>query len=112
MEEIISDDLFRALPLLGGTVLHMAMIIVPLYCIIKRPTAPAYVMLVGILLELPSAIFSLWFNLWGIHANMPMDSISLYFGITGGFAVIGGFMFAFGFLFFLRDALKKRVFVS
>jgi hypothetical protein len=112
MEEFNLENLLHALPILAGVVMHMAMLIGPVYCIIRRPTAPAYVMLVGNLLGLPTAIFSLWFNLWGIHKNMPMDNISLYFGVTGFFAIIGGFMFAFGFLFFLRDALKRRVSMS
>jgi hypothetical protein len=109
MEETTSGDLLRVLPALVGILFHVAMLAVPLYCIIKRPTAPAYVMLVGEVVGMPGAFFSAWFNVWGIHANLPLEEVSRYFGVMGVISNIGALMFACGFLLFLHDALRKRV---
>jgi hypothetical protein len=109
MEETISWDLLRALPALLGILFHVALLAVPLYCVIKRPTAPAYVMLVGEAVGIPGAFFSAWFSVWGIHTNLPMEEISRYFGVIGAISNIGALIFACGFLLFLHDALRKRV---
>jgi hypothetical protein len=109
MEETPLDTLLRSLPTLFMIVMHVAMLLVPVYCIVKRPTPPAYVMLVGGLVEIPGALFSAWWNIWGINFNMPIEEVSRYFGITGTISHIGALMFAVGFLLFIHDALRKRV---
>jgi hypothetical protein len=109
MEETPLDTLLRSLPMLFSIVMHAAMLIVPVYCIVKRPTPPAYVMLAGVLVEIPGTLFSVWWSVWGMNFNMPITEISQYFGIMGTISHIGSLLFACGFLLFIHDALRKRV---
>lgn len=109
MEETPLDALLRSLPQLFSIVMHAAMLIVPVYCIAKRPTPPAYVMLAGVLVEIPSTLFFTWWNIWGVSFNMPIGEISQYFGVMGTVSYIGTLLFGVGFLLFIHDALRKRV---
>ncbi|MBT1685546.1 hypothetical protein [Dawidia soli] len=108
MEEIISEGVLSMLPVLFNVVLQLAMLIVPIYCISKRPTAPAYLMLIGAVLGLPGVFFSTWWNLWGINLNMPAENITRYFMLFGAISFLASLAFAFGFLLFVYGALRKR----
>lgn len=109
MEKTLLDSLLHFLPILFSIVMHAAMLMVPVYCITKRPTPPAYVMLVGTVLELPGTLFSAWWSMWGVNLNMLMEEISRYFNIMSTVSNVGALVFACGFLLFIHDALRKRV---
>ncbi|WP_027388854.1 hypothetical protein [Chryseobacterium gregarium] len=81
---------------------------ISIYYASKRFNTEAILLTAGSILVFVTAVFAVFmpYLIWSRH--MPMDEVSLYYGVLGTITFIGNLLFAIGFFMLVLTVIRKN----